>query len=325
MSAPTRIRVGVLGVGKMGELHLKKLSQLPGVDLVGIYDTDEARRNEMGARHGVTAFSEPAPLLFESDAAIIATPTSTHYAVARLALEAGVSILIEKPITDSVEEAEILVKMAAERDLVLQVGLIERFRYRALAGDAAKGAVRFIEAQRLSPSLARDAKADVVTDLMIHDLDLVLALMGEDPVHVSAIGVSVLTDQVDMASVRLEFLTGAAVNLSVSRVSLDPVRKFRVFFDSAYASLDFRENTVKVYTRAADKSIQLVHQDSISLDPLGEQTADFVECVRLKRRPVVSGEDGIRALRYAKIIIQKILERPGSRPARMEAELSKGP
>ncbi len=315
MSFSPRIRVGVIGVGKMGELHLQKLCRMPGVEPSGIFDSSEARRKDIEGCYGVPSFSTPAELLFESDAVTIATPTSTHYSVGRLALEAGVHLLIEKPITDSVDEAEELARLAESKGLVLQVGLIERFRYRALAGDILRGQARFIETQRLTPHLARDASADVITDLMIHDLDLVLALMGEDPVHVSAIGVRVLTDQVDMANVRLEFLSGAAVNLNVSRVSLDPVRKLRVFFDDLYASLDFIDNSVKVYSRTADRSIQLVRRDRVVLDPLAEQIADFVECIKVGRKPVVTAQDGIRALRFAKTIVQKIHERPSRRSA----------
>ncbi len=323
MSAALPIRVAVFGVGKMGELHLQKLKSLPGVEVSGVFDTSEARRTQIAAKYGVPVFSESAPLLFESDAAVIATPTSTHYTLARAALESGLHVLVEKPIADSVNEAEELVRLAEKSNLILQVGLIERFRYMALAGPGTRGRARFIETQRLTPHLARDPSADVVTDLMIHDLDLVLSLMGEDPEHVSAIGIHVLTDQLDMANVRLEFRSGTAVNMNVSRVSMEPVRKFRVFFDEAYASMDFCENSVKVYSRAEDKSIRLLRQDRLVLDPLRDQMKDFLDCIRHSRKPVVSGRDGVRALRFAKIIVQKIHERPGHHPT-PAAELSLG-
>lgn len=320
MSRPSPIKIGVIGVGKMGEYHLRKYSSLDGVEVIGIYDSNPSRAEELSAQYGILSFASPADLFFEVDAVTIATPTPTHYAVARLALESGVHVLIEKPIAESVTEAEELVRLAESKGLVLQVGLIERFRFRALAGEVSRGAVRFIETQRLSPNLARDAKADVVTDLMIHDLDLVLALMGEDPCHVSAIGVRVLTDELDLANVRLEFLSGAAVNLNVSRVSHEPVRKFRVFYDDAYASLDFLHNSVKVYSRTPDPAIQLVRKERPEVDPLRDQITDFVDCVRTGRKPVVTGQDGIRALRFARIILQKIFERPvfSPLPARTE-------
>jgi predicted dehydrogenase len=319
------VRVAVLGVGKMGELHLQKLKELESVSVCGIYDTDAERLRALGEKYGVPIYSDPGELFFEADAASIATPTRTHYALCRQALEAGVHVLVEKPIADTVPEAEELVRIAARGNRILQVGLIERFRYRALAGDHHAGKhVRYIEAQRLTPSLGRDTKADVVTDLMIHDLDLVLSLMEQDPVHVSAIGVRVLTDLLDMANVRLEFANGAVVNLSVSRVSNDPVRKFRIFFDDAYASLDFRDNGIKTYTRetAGERSLRLSRRDQVPIDALKDQIADFVDCVRTGRAPIVTGTDGARALRYAKIIVDKIHERASYRGPCAGAEAS---
>ena len=193
-------------------------------------------------------------LFFETDAVTIASPTASHYSLARLALEMGNHVLVEKPITHTVSEADELVRIAKERRLVLQVGFIERFRYQSLARGYALSPVRFIETHRLSASLNREPAVDVVADLMIDDLDLVLSLVGEEPSHVSAIGFPVVTDHCDLADVRLEFPGGAIANLNASRVSARAFRKLRVFSAEAYASIDFIANTTEVSYKMENKS-----------------------------------------------------------------------
>lgn len=317
MTNASKLKVAVVGVGRMGELHLRKYTTLPNVEVVGVHDIDSARLEEVAALHKVKVYADLGALLFDADAAIIATPTPTHYPIGRLALEAGCHILVEKPLADTVETAEELVRLAEERKLVLQVGLIERYRYSVLSEGMDLSHLRFIEADRLSPSLSREASIDVVTDLMIHDLDLVLSFFQDDPSHVSAIGVPVLTDQYDMANVRFEFPAGAVVNLNVSRVSAKPLRKLRIFSRDAYASMDFIHNKVKLFSKNAAGQIDKREREHEGLDALMAQSSHFVCCVQNGDVPLVSGHDGVRALRFAKIIRERIEERskwtPGSK------------
>ena len=308
-----RTRVGVVGVGKMGTLHLRKLLQCPEADVIGVFEINKSQSQQLANEFGVKAYTLLAELLFDVDAIVVASPTATHYAIAKQALDAGVHVLVEKPITDSVESALSLIEAAEKKGVILQVGLIERFRYLSLAKGVSLRPVKYIETQRLSPTLARENTVDVVTDLMIHDLDLALNLMEEDPCHVSAIGVPVLTPQFDMANVRLEFPGGAVVNLNASRVSSSPVRKFRVFAGAAYASMDFLDNSVKLYHRSESGIVQGEVKEGLQLDPLLDQAHSFLRCIQKGEAPEVSGRDGLRALKYATVIqqcIDKRMENP---------------
>lgn len=309
MKDTAKVKVAVVGVGRMGGLHLKKYAHLPGVELVGVHDIDEARLVEVANQFGVKPYQDLSALLFDADAVVIATPTATHYPIGRMALEAGCHVLIEKPVAHTVESAEELVRLAEERKLILQVGLIERFRYSILSEGMDLSHIRFVEAERLSPSLSREASIDVVTDLMIHDLDLVLSLLGDDPSHVSAIGVPVLTDHYDLANVRLEFPGGAVVNLNVSRVSAKPLRKLRIFSRDAYASMDFLHNKVKIFSKLPTGEIHGHEQEYGELDALLAQSNHFISCIREGSSPLVTGKDGVRALRFAKIIRERIEDR----------------
>lgn len=317
MAAADKIRIGVVGVGKMGRYHLEKYLQLPGVAVVGFVEPRAQIAAELTAKYGVRAFTELAELLFEVDALTVACPTDAHAWVARRALEAGVHVLIEKPIASRIEDAEELVALAKRKACILQVGMVERFRLGALAQGVPLRPALFVEAHRLSAQLARESTIDVVSDLMIHDLDLALSLIDEDPSQVSAIGMKVVTDKDDLANVRIEFPSGAVMNLNASRVSQDPVRKLRVFSDSAYVSFDFHKNTATVLRRNEKNAVEKNVQQKAGFDPLLEQARDFVECVRTGRRPLVSGEDGVRALRIAQLVIQRIEER-----GRLQASVS---
>jgi predicted dehydrogenase len=322
MAAPAKVRVGVVGVGKMGRYHLDKYRAMTEeVQLVGFYDSDTAKAGVIAAQTGVPSFADLGELLFEVDAVTVASPTHTHAGVAFQALESGVHVLIEKPIASSVAEAESLVRLARSKQLVLQVGMVERFRLAVLAKDVPLQPVRFLETHRLNPHLARESYIDVVSDLMIHDLDLALSLMAEDPITVSAIGMRVVTEQDDLANVRLEFPSGAVMNLNASRVSADPLRKMRVFSDQAYASFDFRQNTASVFRRNQGNSVERLVTSPENFDALLEQARDFVACVREGRRPLVNGEDGLRALKYAGVVLQKIREREGT----MSSDISRSP
>jgi predicted dehydrogenase len=302
------LKIGVIGVGKMGTLHLQKYLQNPDVAVSGIYDSNPETCTKFQTV-GVKVYTNLDELLFDSDAVSIATPTDTHFATTKRALENGVHVLIEKPISHHVEEAEKLVRLAKEKDLIIQVGFVERFRYRTLTQSFSPAKVLFIEGDRLAPCPGRESEIDVVSDLMIHDLDLVLALIPEEPSHVSAVGLPIITRLSDVANARLEFPGGAVVNLTASRVSDKPMRKFRVFSSNSYASIDFINNTVDVAQRDSRRAIAHLTMGYSDLDALRDQCLQFIQCVQRREKPLVSGEDGLRALRVAQAIKDRIAER----------------
>jgi predicted dehydrogenase len=309
MRSATPLKIGVIGVGKMGALHLAKYIGLTGVDVVGVYDSNVEAARRATTTFNVKAFSTVEELLFEADAVSIATSTESHHHVAKRAFEAGVHVLLEKPIAETVEQAQDLCKIARERGLVFQIGFVERFRYRVLSRTLSQAKVLFVESDRLSRAVGRESQIDVVSDLMIHDLDLALSIIGEEPSSISAIGLPVVTPLVDVANARLEFPGGAVVNLNASRVSDKPMRKFRVFSLEHYASVDFMLNSVDIARRGLDAKVEHMSLEYSELDALRDQCMQFVECVQRGGVPIVTGEDGLRALRVVKSIKEHIADR----------------
>ncbi|MGD9952999.1 MAG: Gfo/Idh/MocA family protein [Burkholderiales bacterium] len=303
MSAVNRktLRAAVVGVGYLGQYHAEKLAAMKGVELVAVADADAARARQIAAKHGCAAHADPLQLIDGVDLVSIAVPTELHHAVARGFLEAGVHVLVEKPIAKTLEEADALVALARQRGALLAVGHLERFNpaFRALAAAVEKPL--FVDCERLSGFKHRGIDVDVVLDLMIHDLDLVLALKGgAELAQVSACGFQVLTDSIDIANVRLEFADGAVANLSASRVSQSPVRKLRVFQHDRYASADLQTGKLRVVRRDARKGDIAEDEDAFDdRDALRAEIANFVEAVRGARPPLVTGGDGRRALALA--------------------------
>ncbi len=306
------VRVGVIGVGALGQHHARVYAGLSGVDLVGVHDADPSRAREVAERHGGRAFPTVEALLGEVRAVSVAVPTVDHHRLARQALEAGRDVLVEKPMTSTLEEADDLIALADERKAVLQVGHIERFNP---ATDVLKATVRkprFIEVHRLGSFSPRSLDVDVVLDLMIHDLDIVLCLDGSEAVQIDAVGVPVLTPKVDIANVRLRFASGLIANLTASRVSVDKVRKFRVFSPRTYISVDFtrREAQVARLKEGEGGRPQIATEKTAAPDqePLQRQLEGFVAAVRDRSRPVVPGSDGRRALALALAILARMAE-----------------
>ncbi len=306
------VRVGVIGVGALGQHHARVYAGLLGVDLVGVHDADPSRAREVAERHGGRAFPTVEALLGEVRAVSVAVPTVDHHRLARQALEAGRDVLVEKPMTSTLEEADDLIALADERKAVLQVGHIERFNP---ATDVLKATVRkprFIEVHRLGSFSPRSLDVDVVLDLMIHDLDIVLCLDGSEAVQIDAVGVPVLTPKVDIANVRLRFASGLIANLTASRVSVDKVRKFRVFSPRTYISVDFtrREAQVARLKEGEGGRPQIATEKTAAPDqePLQRQLEGFVAAVRDRSRPVVPGSDGRRALALALAILARMAE-----------------
>jgi predicted dehydrogenase len=310
------IRVGVVGVGALGQHHARVCAALDGAALAGIYDVDAARAAEVAGRHGVRTFAHLRDVVEAADAVCVAVPTVDHHRVARALLDAGRHVLLEKPMCSTVVEAEDLIAAAAERGLVLQVGHVERFNPAAdvLRENAVRP--RFIEVHRLAPFTPRSLDVDVVLDLMIHDLDIVLALDGSQAVQVDAVGVPVLTPRVDIANARLRFASGLIANLTASRVSAEKVRKFRVFSPRTYISADFAAREAQVYRLtdgAEGPEIQSHRTSAPDEEPLRRQLAAFVAAVRDRARPVVSGADGLRALSLAHEILARMSDQERQR------------
>jgi predicted dehydrogenase len=305
------VRVGVVGVGALGQHHARVYAALPGARLAGVYDIDRSRAAEVAGKHGGRVFDHLRDLLDEVDAVSVAVPTVDHHRVARVLLDAGKDVLVEKPMTTTVAEAEDLIRAAADRQAVLQVGHIERFNPAVDVLKATVSRPRFIEVHRLGSFSPRSLDIDVVLDLMIHDLDIVLTLDGSEAVQVDAVGVPVLTPRVDIANVRLRFASGLIANLTASRVSAEKVRKFRVFKPPTYISVDFARREAQVY-RLTDGTtgpeIKVEQTAAPDEEPLRRQLAAFVACAGSRTPPVVSGTDGLRALRLAHVILERIAE-----------------
>jgi predicted dehydrogenase len=306
------LRAGVVGVGALGTHHARVWAETPGATLVGVHDIYQERARAVAERHGVRAFADLDALLEAVDALSVATPTASHHAVSRRALERGRDVLVEKPMTATLAEADELVTLARERGAVLQAGHIERFNPATATLLAEGRGARFVEVHRLGSFSARSLDVDVVLDLMIHDLDIVLALDGSEPVQIEAVGVPVLTPRVDIANARLRFGSGLIANLTASRVSIEKVRKFRVFAPRTYVSVDFAAREAQVYRLEADEAgrprIAARREGAPEREPLKAQIEAFARAVRERSAPLVGGADGRRALALAHAILARMSE-----------------
>ena len=308
---PEPVRAGVIGVGAVGQHHARVYESLPEARLVGVHDIDQARAGEVAARHSCRAFVHLRDLLAEVDAVSVAVPTVDHHRVARAVLDQGRSVLVEKPMASTLAEADDLIRAAAERGRVLQVGHIERFNPAVDVLRATVSQPRFIEVHRLGEFSPRSLDIDVVLDLMIHDLDILLSLDGSEAAGVDAVGVPVLTPKVDIANARVRFASGLIANLTASRVSAEKVRKFRVFAPRTYISVDFTAREARVYRlqeSPAGPTISVERTAAPEEEPLRRQLAAFVRSVRDGSPPVVSGADGRRALALALTILSRMAD-----------------
>ncbi|WP_246237498.1 Gfo/Idh/MocA family protein [Caldichromatium japonicum] len=299
-----RLRVAVIGVGYLGRFHALIYSRLPEVELVGIVDTDAGRAAAVAAEVGCPVYGDPGVLIDRVDAVSVVVPTTAHLSVARPFLEQGVAVLLEKPIAATRTEGEMIVALARKHGAILQIGHVERFNAGVMALAQRITTPRYIEAQRMGSFSERATDVDVVSDLMIHDLDIILSLVGT-PIHrISAIGAAVLTEHIDIANARIEFANGAVANLVASRVSDQTTRRFRVFQPCGYLSLDFIKQTLDVaelhpVTGGSRPEILRQRLQIEPVKPLDLELADFVRVVRTGGQPVVDGEAGLRALEVA--------------------------
>ena len=304
------LRVAVIGVGHLGRHHARILAALPGVELVAVVDTNRTRADEIAAAHGARAAYDARDVMGQVDAVTVAVPTERHCDVALPFLQAGVAVLVEKPMARSLGEADAMIAAAAKADVVFAVGHTERFNPAVAVARPLLTDPRFIEVHRLGTFPERSLDIDVVFDLMIHDLDVVLSLVPSEVEAIEAVGVPVLTGRVDIANARLRFANGCIANLTASRISRDRVRKIRFFQPAAYVSIDYAAQKVEMYrlqkTAGAAPAIEGGDVDVVGAEPLGRELADFVDAVTSRRAPLVTGADGRRALVVAKQITDKI-------------------
>ncbi len=322
---PTRI--GVVGVGHLGSLHAKMYSEIASAALVGVYDIDESKRNAVASQYpGVKPYATLKELLEHVDAASVATVTSRHFEVAREALNAGIDVLIEKPITQSVLEADELIALAKAKGRIIQVGHIERFNPAILALESYDLRPMFIESHRLAQFNPRGTDVAVVLDLMIHDIDVILSLVRSPVSRIDANGVAVVSESVDIANARLQFENGCVANVTASRISQNKMRKMRMFQHNGYISIDFSQGLAEVFRLVNDgestagttmllgqigegkKKRNIVYEqpEVKEVNALKYELESFVNAIREKKEPVVSGVDGRRALEVAQQILNTI-------------------
>ncbi|MHA3774996.1 Gfo/Idh/MocA family oxidoreductase [Verrucomicrobiota bacterium sgz303538] len=329
-------RVGVIGTGHIGRIHARLFADLAGPNFSAIYDTNETAAAEIARQHGTKAVRSLEEFADSIDAATIATPTPTHFEIAKFLLERGKHVLVEKPITETTSDARALAQLAHDKGLVLQVGHVERFNPVLSALEAHLTRPRFIESHRLSPYPHRSTEIGVVLDLMIHDLEIILHLVRSPVRSVDAVGVPVLSKREDIANVRLRFENGCVANITASRVSPEKLRKIRVFQEDAYLSLDYQGQSGFVYRLAGEDAVESsllkkllsgstsaivsefagkkIVREPVEVEkgePLRRELADFIECARVGAQPKVSGREATAALELALEITRQIEEGGG--------------
>jgi predicted dehydrogenase len=310
LSPAAPFRIGVAGCGAIGRNHVRIMAELAAnsggqVVFAGIHEADAGRAGELSEQYGVPVLADLAAFAASVDAATVAVPTVYHRPVAEVLLEQGCHVLVEKPITESYAEAQHLIRLAEEKNLILQVGHIERFNPVLRQLEERLNAPRFIETHRLSPFPNRSIDIGVVLDLMIHDIEIVLHLVKSPLVDVDAVGIPVLMQREDIANARLKFANGCIANLTTSRVSPEKMRKIRVFQSDCYLSLDYQDQSGWIYRK---DGLQIV-REAVEIEkdePLKLEIKAFVECARQGKRPIVSGQEGAEALRIALQITDQI-------------------
>ncbi len=324
------LKVGVIGVGHLGKIHSKLWKEVSGAELVGIYDSNTAEAERYAVEISTKSYTSIDALLDEVDGVSIVTPTSYHFEVAKQAIEKGKHVLIEKPITTTIAEAEELCALAKSTGVSIQVGHIERFNPALLAVEQYIHNPRFFESHRLAQFKPRGTDVAVVLDLMIHDIDVILSLVDSEVKSIDASGISVVSDEIDIANARITFINGAVANVTASRISQNPMRKLRIFEQDAYVSVDFATKQSELFRLVspqevsessslqfnlgeidrAEKKLNIIYErpDADDINPLKYELELFRRVVVLREKPIVSGEDGLAALRVAERILASIEE-----------------
>lgn len=300
-----QIKVGIIGVGYLGMQHARIASYLEEADLRAVADIEFKKAFEIGNRHGVRYYQDFIEMLDDIDAGIVAASTAAHYDVAKVLLERGKHVLVEKPITETVAQGEELIDIARKNGLILQVGHLERFNPAVEAVEEIISEPKFIEVQRLGSFSARSLDVDVVLDLMVHDLDIIMALIKDEVSVIRSSGIRVVSDKVDIANARLEFKGGCVATLTASRVHQGKVRKLRIFEPTSYYAIDYIDQEVKIFPlsgRQTDiKNIKIRKEE-----PLKKEIQNFLTCIAESRPGKVSGDEGLRALRLAHDVLREI-------------------
>ena len=300
-----KIRAAVVGVGYLGRFHAQKYAQAPDCELLAVCDSRPESREAVAAELGTRAVGDHRELLGRVDAVSIVTPTPEHFRLAAEFLESGAHVLLEKPITETPQQARELITLAARRGRLLQVGHLERFNAAILAAEPHLRTPRFVECHRLAPYRERGTDVNVVLDLMIHDIDIVQTIVGSTVESIDAVGTPVFSEEIDIANARLRFANGCVVNATASRVSLKTERKLRIFEDDAYLSLDLQQKILTVIRRREGEPapgqlpVTIEEQSLEPGDALRAEIQSFLDCIRTGRRPVVPGEAGLAALETA--------------------------
>jgi predicted dehydrogenase len=306
------IRVAVVGVGYLGRFHAQKYAALAECELVAVVDSHAAARDAVAAELGVPGLADYRELIGKVDAVSVVTHTPLHFEIASAFLRAGAHVLVEKPMTETLEQARELIALATAQRRVLQIGHLERFNAAILAAEPYLRAPRFLECHRLAPFRERGTDVNVVLDLMIHDIDIVQSIVRSPLVSVDAVGTPVFSSEIDIANARLRFANGCVANTTASRVSLKTERKLRIFQDDAYFSIDLQQKILTVIRkRPADSApgplpVTIEEQNLEQGDALRAEIESFLSCIRESRPPVVGGEDGLRALETALLITEQV-------------------
>ena len=306
-----KIKTAVIGVGSLGQHHARILAKHPASELIGIVDTDEKRGEKIASQYGVSHYKDTESIKGAVKAVVISVPTPAHFAVAKEMLYSGINCLVEKPFTSTVQEAQELIQISKEKNLVLQVGHVERFNPAVIGAQPYINNPRFVEVDRLGPFDPRVAHIGVVLDLMIHDLDILLTLVKSKVVGLESYGAKVLSDHEDIAKVRLKFSNGCVADLSASRISMERYRRIRIFQPESYISIDYAGKSLKVYKKKKEVIKSLLDIDVVkpklsAEEPLYHELDHFLSCVREGKVPAVTGEHGRDAIELGLEILNKM-------------------
>ncbi len=326
-----KLKVVVIGTGHLGKEHARIYSEIPEVSLVGVVDTNKDTGEAVAQRCKTRYYRSFKEILNKVDVASVVVPTKSHYEIAKELLNNGIHVLVEKPMTGTVSEAEDLIKLGRQSSVILQPGYIERFNPALEAIKKLDVSLKFIECHRLSPFTFRSADIGVVLDLMIHDIDIILYLSKSKVKKIDAVGVNVIADKEDIANARIQFENGCVANITASRVSFEPMRRIRLFSENSYISLDYQKQEALIYKKSPKltlKSIDIENKgvsnitdlknfsfgDMLKIErikmnnqePLRKELESFIDCVKNGKQPVVSGEEGIEAIKIADVIREEI-------------------
>ncbi|MFQ5964837.1 MAG: Gfo/Idh/MocA family oxidoreductase [Candidatus Scalinduaceae bacterium] len=326
-----KLKIAVIGVGHIGKEHTRIYSDMSDVNLIGIVDSDKKQGEAIAQRYNTKYYSSYNEILDKVDAVSVVVPTKLHYEITKEILRNGIHVLVEKPMTGTISEAEELIRLSKKNNIVLQPGYIERFNPAIQAIQKLNVLPKFIECHRLSPFTFRSADIGVVLDLMIHDIDIILYLSKSNVKKIDAVGVSVISDKEDIANARIQFENGCVANITASRVSFGPMRKIRLFSEDSYISLDYQKQEAIIYKKSPKLTLKSINMEDsevstikdlknfafgdllkierIKMDnqePLKKELESFIGCIKNGKIPVVSGEEGIKAIRTATIIKNEI-------------------